>query len=150
VSGSLANHVGWIIAAALLLLVLAAMLVAARRTLLERGGGNVECGLRRPGRDKTWRLGLASYQPDELRWHRIFGFGLRPDEVFARRTLDVLSRRQPTPAETASLGPDIVVIECKAGEYPEPLELAMGESALTGFLAWLEATPPGSDLNPLG
>jgi hypothetical protein len=106
--------------------------------------------LRRPGLDKGWRLGLASYQPDELRWYQIFGFGLRPAEVFARRTLDVLSRRQPTPAETASLGQDAVVIECKAEEYPQPVELAMGEAALTGFLAWLESAPPGSHLSQPG
>ena len=148
--GTLADYVGWLIAAGLLLLVLAAMAVAARRTLLERGGGTVECGLRRPGLDKGWRLGLAAYQPDELRWHQIFGFGLRPDEIFARSTLDVLSRRQPTTAEAASLGPDAVVIECKAEEYPRPVELAMGEGALTGFLAWLEAAPPGSHLSQPG
>jgi hypothetical protein len=150
VGGSLADYVGWLIAAALLLLLLAALGVAGRRVLLERGGGTVECGLRRPGRDKTWRLGLAAYQPDELRWHQIFGFALRPDEIFARRTLDVLSRRRTSPAEAASLGPDAVVIECQAGEYPEPVELAMGEAALTGFLAWLEAAPPGSRLDQLG
>ena len=148
--GSLEDYAGWLLAALLLLLVLAATSVAVRRTLLDRGGGTVECGLRRPGRDKTWRLGVASYQTDELRWHQIFGFLLRPNEVFARRTLDVVSRRAPTEAEKASLGPDAVVIECRAGEYAEPMELAMGESALTGFLAWLEASPPGSHLDQRG
>jgi hypothetical protein len=150
VGGSLEDYAGWLIAALLLLMVLAATTVAVRRTLLDRGGGTVECGLRRPGRDKVWRLGVASYQTDELRWHQIFGFLLRPNEVFARRTLDVVSRRLPTTAEMAGLGPDAVVIECRAGEYAEPMELAMGESALTGFLAWLEAAPPGSHLDQLG
>ena len=28
-----------------------------------------------------------------------------------------------------------------------PLELAMSEDALTGFLAWLEAAPPGQRVN---
>ena len=144
VGGSLGDYAGWLLAVLLLLLVLAATAVAVRRTLLDHGGGTVECGLRRPGTDQAWRLGIASYQPDELRWHRIFGFLLRPNAVFARRTLDVLSRRLPTEAEMASLGPDAVVIECRAGECPESMELAMGESALTGFLAWLEAAPPGS------
>jgi hypothetical protein len=150
VGGSLGDYAGWLIAVLLLLLVLAAFAVAVRRTLLDRGGGTVECGLRLPGRDQAWRLGVASYQLDELRWHPVFGFLLRPDEVFARRTLDVVSRRPPTAAEVASLGPDAVVIECRAGEYAEPMELAMGESALTGFLAWLEAASPGSDLGQRG
>jgi hypothetical protein len=35
-----------------------------------------------------------------------------------------------------------VVVECQTGERAEPMELAMSESALTGFLAWLEAAPP--------
>jgi hypothetical protein len=27
---------------------------------------------------------------------------------------------------------------------PETVDLALGEAALTGFLAWLESAPPGS------
>jgi hypothetical protein len=143
VGGSTAVEAGWLIAIALVLLVLAATAVATRRALIERGGGTVDCGLRRPGTDSPWRQGVASYQPDELRWHQVFGFFLRPDEIFPRRTLVVVSRRLPDSAETTSLGPGMVVMECRAGELAEPMELAMSESALTGFLAWLEAAPPG-------
>ena len=42
-----------------------------------------------------------------------------------------------------SLGPGMVVVGCHAGESADTIELAMGEAALTGFLAWLEAAPPG-------
>jgi hypothetical protein len=120
--------------------------VAARRALIEHGGGTVDCGLRRPGADHGWRLGVASYQPDELRWHQVFGLLLRPDESFPRRTLTVVSRRPPDSAEANRLGPGMVVVECRTGERAEPMELAMSESALTGFLAWLEAAPPASHL----
>ena len=42
--------------------------LAIRRVLLGRGGGTVECGLRR-GPDQGWRLGIAAYEPAELRWY---------------------------------------------------------------------------------
>ena len=41
---------------------------------------------------------------------------MRPDEVFPRRDLTVVSRRLPTEAEAASLGPGMIVVECKLGE----------------------------------
>ena len=56
--GSLALDAAWLFAAFLVLLVLAAAGIAVRRYLLERGGGTVECGLRKPG--GPWRLGVAS------------------------------------------------------------------------------------------
>jgi len=54
-----------------------------------------------------------------------------------------VSRREVYPAEAALLGPGMVVVSCTAGEMSETVELAMGEAALTGFLAWLESAPPG-------
>lgn len=134
----------WLFAAFLMILVLAAVGIAARRYLLERGGGTVECGLRQPG--GSWRLGVASYQREELCWFGVFGVSMRPEEVFPRRDLAVLSRRPPTDAEVAILGPGMIVVECSFGEGG-PVELALGESALTGLLAWLEAAPPGSHLD---
>jgi hypothetical protein len=86
---------------------------------------------------------LASYQREELCWFGIFGFSMRPDEVFPRRDLTVVSRRLPSDAEAVSLGPGMVVMECKLGE-DSTVELAMGESALTGLLSWLEAAPPAT------
>ncbi|HEX9527858.1 MAG TPA: DUF2550 domain-containing protein [Streptosporangiaceae bacterium] len=136
----------WILAALLALVVLAAAGIAIRRILLERGGGTVECGLRlSPG--QGWRLGLASYQPAELRWYDAFGVLLRPRAVFARGALSVESRRPADAWESASLGQGMVVVECRTAECG-PVELAMGEAALTGFLAWLESAPPGRGNSP--
>ena len=132
----------WLFAAFLMILVLAAVGIAARRYLLERGGGTVECGLREPG--GSWRLGVASYQREELWWFGVFGVSMRPEEVLPRRDLAVVSRRMPTGAEVAILGPGMIVLECSFGERG-PVELALSESALTGLLAWLEAAPPGSN-----
>jgi hypothetical protein len=144
VGGALALDAVWLFAAFLIILILAAAGIAARRFLLERGGGTVECGLRKGS--GSWRLGLASYQREELCWFGSFGLSMRPDEVFPRRDLTVVSRRLPSDAEAASLGPGRIVVECKFGEAGT-VELALGEAALTGLLSWLEAAPPGSHLD---
>ena len=144
--GALALDAAWLFAAFLIILILAAVGIAARRFLLERGGGTVECGLRR-GPNRPWRLGVASYQREELNWFGALGLTMRPDVVFPRRDLTVVSRRLPTDAEAASLGPGMIVVECKVGEDTGTIELALGEEALTGLLSWLEAAPPGSHLD---
>jgi hypothetical protein len=100
VGGALALDAAWLFAAFLIILILVAAGIAARRFLLERGGGTVECGLRNPNR--SWRLGVASYQREELCWFGIFGVSMRPDEIFPRRDLNVVSRRLPSEAEAAS------------------------------------------------
>jgi Protein of unknown function (DUF2550) len=153
VGGALTDAV-WIFAVVLVLIVLAAAALAFRRYLLERSGGTVECALRWPDRSGAWRLGVLSYQHDSLRWHGALGVLLRPEYVFHRRALSVVSRRPADSSETVSLGTDRIVVEVStkpaadtsgtpAGEH---VELAMTDQALTGFLAWLEASPPGSHL----
>jgi Protein of unknown function (DUF2550) len=141
-SKAIALDAAWVFAAFIVLIVLCATGLAVRRMLLDRGGGTVECGLRRP--DGTWRLGVAAYGEDELRWYDAVGVLLIAEEVLERQTLSVASRRAAYPAEAALLGPGMVVVSCRTGETPETVELAMGEAALTGFLAWLESAPPGS------
>ena len=140
--GRLAFDAGWLLVVVLVLAAACATVIAVRRTLIERGGGGVDCGLRcGPGR--RWRLGLAAYRPEDLRWYPVFGLRLRPREVFARRALSVVSRRPADPVEMTSLGPGTVIVECGTGAAGGRIELALGEDALTGFLAWLEAAPPG-------
>jgi hypothetical protein len=156
VGGALALDAAWLFAVFLVLAILAAAAIAVRRFLLERGGGTVECGLRKG--NGPWRLGVASYRREELYWFGIFGLSMRPDEVFPRRDLTLVGRRLPSDAEAASLGPGRIVMECRLGGDGSPdsggaagsgggmVELALGEAALTGLLSWLEAAPPGSPL----
>jgi hypothetical protein len=174
VGEALALDAAWLFAGFLLILVLAAAGIAIRRFLLERGGATVECALRRgprrggrPGRPGAgrrgsprgaargpWRLGVASYRRDELCWFGVFGITTRPDEVFPRRDLAVVSRRPPTGPEASVLGPGRIIVACQLGDADAAaagpgggtVELALAESALTGLLAWLEAAPPGSHL----
>ncbi|HUD39215.1 MAG TPA: DUF2550 family protein [Streptosporangiaceae bacterium] len=112
--GALALDAAWLFAAFLIIAILAAAGIAARRFLLERGGGTVECGLRKG--DGPWRLGLASYQREELYWFGVFGVSMRPDETFPRRDLSLVARRLPSDAEAASLGPGMIVVECQLGD----------------------------------
>ena len=151
----------WIFAVVLVLVILAAALLASRRYLLERSGGTVECALRQPAAGGSWRLGVLSYAArDSLSWYGALGILLRPEHVFSRRSLTVVSRRPADPSETVTLGNDRVVVEvsvkppsdasgtsgASGASSAEHVELAMTDQALTGFLAWLEAAPPGSHL----
>jgi hypothetical protein len=140
--GRLALDAGWLLIIVLTVALACAISIAARRSLIERGGGTVECGLRRVG-DRRWRLGLAAYQPDALRWYPLFGLRLRAGEIYARRALSVVARRAAEPAEANSIGTGAVVVECATGTATPRIELALSDDALTGFLAWLEAAPPG-------
>jgi Protein of unknown function (DUF2550) len=166
VGGGVALDAIWLFAGFLALIVLAAAVLAIRRFLLERGGGTIECGLRRPAGRGNWRLGVVSYQRDELFWYDALGVLLRPEQVFQRRMLSVLSRRPSLPSEASTLGPEHIVVEicCTSSSADHPhllgaragkdsaddhVELAMTEEALTGFLAWLEASPPGSHLEDI-
>ena len=143
---ALALDAAWLFAALLIVLVAAAAGIAARRFVLERRGATVECGLRM--RDGSWRLGVASYQGDEFCWYRVFGLSMRAQRSFSRRDLAVVSQRPVTDAEVSILGPGRIVAECEvAGSGP--VDLALAEPALTGLLAWLEAAPPGSHLDPV-
>jgi hypothetical protein len=159
VGGALALDALWFFAAFLLLATLAAVVLATRRFLLERGGGTVECGLRSPAERGSWRLGVASYQGDELCWYGALSVLPRPEQVFHRRSLTVLSRRPSLRSEANVLGLERVVVELctrlpgdnrkPANDADDHVELAMTEEALTGFLAWLEASPPGSHLQDI-
>ncbi|MBW8483897.1 DUF2550 domain-containing protein [Actinomadura parmotrematis] len=140
----LALDVGGVLAAVVLLAAAVFAAMALRRWLFVRGGGAVECSLRPLGADGAagaWRLGIGRYKGDVLNWHRVFGFRRRPRQVIHRRGLVVSGRREPAAAEAEGLLPDVTVLEVRDGD--RRLELAMSAAALTGFLSWLEAAPPG-------
>ncbi|GAB3276214.1 DUF2550 domain-containing protein [Actinocorallia lasiicapitis] len=137
----LATDIGWVLAAVVVAAILLFGLMSLRRWLLELGGGTVECSLRELDSTGVWRLGIGRYVGDELQWHRIFGYGRAPRAVVHRRGLIVTNRRTPAGEETAALTPDAQIIEVKDGDHS--VELAMSTAALTGFLAWLESSPPG-------
>ncbi|MFL6136933.1 MAG: DUF2550 domain-containing protein [Frankiaceae bacterium] len=118
--------------------------VVWRRTLLRHRGAAVDLCVRDPVVSQGWVLGIGRFTGNQLEWFRLFSMAPRPRCTFHRADLAVLDRRRPTPTELMSLMTSAVVISCRAPAGP--VELAMSESAVTGFLAWLEAAPPGATL----
>ncbi|MEY9848384.1 DUF2550 domain-containing protein [Streptacidiphilus sp. MAP5-3] len=126
---------------------------AVRRRLIQRPGGTFDCSARlnapsaegTEAEGKGWIFGIARYNNDSVEWFRVFSYAPRPRRVLERSQIEVLERRTPAGQEELALLSGAVVLVCThAGE---PLELAMSEDALTGFLAWLEAAPPGQRVN---
>jgi hypothetical protein len=143
--------------AVVLLVLLGLFVFGLRRRLIQRSGGTFDCSLRwnvaapsdadsgpEPG-GKGWAYGIARYNGDRVEWFRVFSYAPRPRRVLERSVIEVLWRRTPQGEEELALLSDAVILGCM--HRGVRLELAMSEDALTGFLAWLEAAPPGQRVN---
>lgn len=135
-----------VLVGALLVVVAGLLAFSLRRRWLVHDGGAVEMSLRLKTRSqgRGWVLGMGRFDGDELQWFRVFSLSPRPRRTLDRRQLLVTSRRAPKGPESLSLmkGMDVVVLQASGQE----VEIALDRSALTGFLAWLEARPPGATL----
>lgn len=154
-----------LVSGAVVVLVLLGLFVfGLRRRLIQRSGGTFDCSLRwdlparteRPGAagghevepepsGKGWVYGVARYSGDRVEWFRVFSYAPRPRRLLERSAIEVIARRTPQGEEELALLSDAVVLACR--HRGTRLELAMSEDALTGFLAWLEAAPPGQRVN---
>ena len=132
------------LAAVVVLALLGVVLLALRRRVITRRGGTFDCSLRDgPGQQhgKGWVLGVGRYAGDVLEWYRVFSYSTRPRRVLERQRLQVLDRRQPSGIEAFSLLSGAVVVACRDGSAN--LELGMSPETATGFLSWVESSPPG-------
>ncbi|MEV5969048.1 DUF2550 domain-containing protein [Streptomyces sp. NPDC051921] len=133
------------------LVVIGLFVFGLRRRLIQRAGGTFDCSLRwnvpeaPDPSGKGWVYGVARYSGDEIAWFRVFSYAPRPKRVLERSAIEVLERRMPEGEEELALLSDSVIQGCLV--RGTRLELAMSEDALTGFLAWLEAAPPGQRVN---
>ena len=134
------------------LVVTAALLlgVVSRRRFLTRAAGAFDCSLRfgsatkaAPG--KGWRLGVARYEADRIDWYRVFSVSPRPGASLVRAELDVMDRRRPSAQESFAVLAGSIIARCRY--RGSDVELAMTEQAYTGFASWLEAAPPGQNVN---
>ena len=127
----------------LLLVLLYGLALILRRRWMSRHGGTFEFSVRvrstKAGRG--WLLGVGRYSGSRLEWFRIFSLAPRPKLSFERAELEYVGRRDPVGAEAYSLYSGHIIVSCKTPSGP--LEVAMSPDALTGFLSWLEAAPPG-------
>jgi|SRR5579875_802346 len=111
--------------------------VLARQRHMLRLGGAVPLALQRGNR---WLYGIGRYQGGELRWYRALGVGTRPSRVLRRGDVEVVGRRSRLDTERGVLPEGVVVVECRVGG--DVLGLALGDSAFTGFVSWLESSAP--------
>lgn len=136
------------------LVVVGLFVFGLRRRLIQRSGGTFDCSLRwntpeKPEKGeengKGWGYGIARYNGDRIEWFRVFSYSPRPRRILERSAIEVAGRRTPDGEEELALLSDAVILACL--HRGARLELAMSEDALTGFLAWLEAAPPGQRVN---
>ncbi|MFJ9556827.1 DUF2550 domain-containing protein [Nocardiopsis sp. NPDC101807] len=151
--GSWLGSAQWVFFALLFVFLAVVLAVTVRRWVLVQRGGAVECYLRTPGgrgRRGSWRIGFGRYGTENLGWFPIFSLRPRPTVFLSRRGLVVVGRRVPSGEDTEHLPADVTVVRIgwAAEDGSEPrdavYEIAMSESALTGFLSWLESMPPGT------
>jgi hypothetical protein len=114
-----------------------------RLRLLREGGIHVALRRRIDDSGRGWQVGVGRYRGDEFVWYRVLSVRSGPDQVIPRIGLEIEDRREPSAPESYAMPVDATVLRCKADRYGE-IELAFGAEALTGFLSWLEASPPGS------
>ncbi|WP_346012399.1 DUF2550 domain-containing protein [Streptomyces sp. SID3343] len=98
-----------------------------------------------PDHGKGWVFGIARYSGDRIEWFRVFSYSPRPRRVLQRGRIQVIGRREPAGQEELALLAGAVILVCEHADAR--IELALSDDALTGFLAWLEAAPPGQRVN---
>ena len=129
----------------LLLAVLVLSAVFVRRRLIARGEPLTVCALREPG-DRRWRFGLARYGTTGLEWFTLAGFSLRPARAWERTLLDI-GGGQPLEAgeRPEILIPAAMRVDCCYREMR--FEIALARAPYTALRSWLEASPPGRNVN---
>lgn len=131
----------------LVILVASLVVLALRRRVLQHSGGTFDCSVRLdrflvgPG----WILGLGRYAGDRVEWFRIFSFSPRPRLSLWRRDVEIVERRIPVGSEVVAVVEEAVILVL--ANRGRSVELAMSAGALTGFLSWLEAAPPGAHMD---
>lgn len=122
----------------------AVLILFIRRALVTRSGGIIRLGVRVSTMldGRGWSPGFGRFSGDELRWYRMFSFAIRPKRVLSRRGLAVERRRLPEGQERLSMPADWVILRCTS--HHAPVEIAMAQSTVTGFLSWLESAAPGA------
>ncbi|GAA3879908.1 DUF2550 domain-containing protein [Saccharothrix violaceirubra] len=125
--------------------ILLAYFVWRRLRLLRAGGVHVALRTRLDESGRGWHLGVGHYRGDEFVWFRVLSLRTGPDKTISRDGFEIDERREPTAPEAYAMPSGAKVLACR-GAKGEPVEIAMGPDALTGFLSWLESAPPGRSI----
>lgn len=122
-----------------------------RRRLLLRGGGAVHMSLLARGRiGRRWSMGVGRYGGDQLQWYRVLTLSPRPAHVLPRGEIEVSGQHATAGTESWAVQAGSVIIECRyrdgeadADAPVDQVQIAMHSEAVTGFLSWIESSPPG-------
>lgn len=123
-----------------------AVLTLRRRSIARSSGSfDVSINRRTEASDKGWTIGMARYTENHLEWFRTFSLSWRPRYRFERGRITIEDRREAIGREVFAIHSGHVIVSChtEVGVH----QLAIGPDALTGLLAWLEASPPGQRVN---
>jgi hypothetical protein len=134
-----------LVAGALFIIVFLLGAVFVRRRLIARGKPLTVCALREPG-DTGWRFGLVRYGATGLEWFKLTGISLRPSRRWDRSRLE-FGTSEPLDAGER---PEILIagatrVDCRY--RGERFELALAQAPYTALRSWLEASPPGRNVN---
>lgn len=140
-----------IVALVLCLAVFILLGIAFRRRLLLHGGGAVHMSLRAEGRlSRGWSMGVGRYGGDQLQWYRVLTLSPRPAHTLPRAELEVSGQHATRGTESWAVQAGSVIIECTVRDTRKSgagtvgqIQIAMHSEAVTGFLSWLESSPPG-------
>ena len=134
-----------LVGGALFIVVVVLGAVFTRRRLIARGNPLTVCALREPC-DGRWRFGLARYGPTGLEWFTLLGLSLRPARHWERTLLDIGAGQPLAPGERPEiLIPSAMKADClyRQGRF----EIALARAPYTALRSWLEAAPPGHNVN---
>ena len=119
--------------------------IFTRRRLIAGGKPLTVCALREPG-DRRWRFGLARYGATGLEWFTLSGLSLRPARRWERTVLDIGAGQPLAPGERPEiLIPEALRVHCSYRD--ETFEIAIAQAPYTALRSWLEASPPGHNVN---
>ena len=117
----------------------------ARRRLIARGKPLTLCALREPA-DPRWRFGFARYGTTGVEWFTLWGLSLRPARQWERTVLDIGTGQLLPPSERPEiLIPSAWRVDCCYRQ--ESFEIALAQAPYTALRSWLEAVPPGHNVN---
>lgn len=119
--------------------------VFIRRRLIARGKPLTVCALREPG-DRRWRFGLLRYGTTGLEWFTLAGLSVRPARQWDRTLLDIGAGKSLESGERPEiLIPAAIRLDC--GHREARFEIALARAPYTALRSWIEASPPGRNVN---
>lgn len=119
--------------------------IFTRRRLIAGGKPLTVCALREPA-DHRWRFGFARYGTTGLEWFTLGGLSLRPARRWERTVLDIGTGQPLVPCERPEiLIPSAWRVDCCYRQ--ESFEIALAQAPYTALRSWLEAVPPGHNVN---